>query len=115
MGQPGEHPGTLAIGARVVSGRSRYPASVVWEAIFLLAVLKIPVVYVCAVVWWAIRAEPKPYDGLEPAALAVPPETDPRPGSLRSRRPRPFGGRTHGRPLRTYRRRRAYAQTRVRP
>ena len=40
-----------------------------WEAIFLLVVLKIPVVYVCCVVWWAIRAEPKPFDGLEPALV----------------------------------------------
>jgi hypothetical protein len=30
-----------------------------WEAIFLLLVLKIPLVYLCLVVWWAIRAEPR--------------------------------------------------------
>jgi hypothetical protein len=30
----------------------------VWEALFMLVVLKIPVVYLGAVVWWAIRAEP---------------------------------------------------------
>jgi hypothetical protein len=90
---------------------------VVWEAIFLLAVLKIPMVYVCAVAWYAIRAEPKPYDGLEPAAVVPPPETDPRPGArLGRRRPRrPDGGGTHGRPLRTYRRREAYARARVNP
>jgi hypothetical protein len=29
-----------------------------WEAVFLLVVLKIPVIYLCAVVWWAIKAEP---------------------------------------------------------
>ena len=29
-----------------------------WEGIFLLLVLKIPLIYLCAVVWWAIRAEP---------------------------------------------------------
>jgi len=30
----------------------------VWEAVFMLLILKIPVVYLAAVVWWAIRAEP---------------------------------------------------------
>jgi hypothetical protein len=29
-----------------------------WEGIFLLLILKIPLIYLCAVVWWAIRAEP---------------------------------------------------------
>jgi len=30
----------------------------VWEAVFMLVVLKIPVVYLAAVVWWAVRAQP---------------------------------------------------------
>ena len=29
----------------------------------MLVILKIPVVYLCAVVWWAIRAEPRPLEG----------------------------------------------------
>ena len=29
----------------------------------MLVVLKIPVVYLCAVVWWAIKAEPRPLEG----------------------------------------------------
>jgi hypothetical protein len=29
-----------------------------WEGIFMLLVLKIPLIYLCVVVWWAIRAEP---------------------------------------------------------
>ena len=29
----------------------------------MLVILKIPVVYLCAVVWWAIRAEPLPLEG----------------------------------------------------
>ena len=95
---------------------ARYPAGVVWEAIFLLAVLKIPVIYVCCVAWWAIRAEPRPYDGLEPAVVLSPPDTDPRPGARRWSRSRPPSGRgPHGRPVRTSPRRAAYAQTRVRP
>ena len=30
-----------------------------WEAVFMLVLLKIPLVYLCMVVWWAIRAEPR--------------------------------------------------------
>ena len=44
----------------------------VWEAIFMLVILKIPMVYLAAVVWWAIRAEPRPGDGLEPARTFAP-------------------------------------------
>ena len=29
----------------------------------MLVILKIPVVYLCAVVWWAIKAEPRPLEG----------------------------------------------------
>jgi hypothetical protein len=39
-----------------------------WPIIFLLVVLKIPVVYLCAVIWWAIKAEPRPE---APAALVL--------------------------------------------
>jgi hypothetical protein len=34
-----------------------------WEGIFLLLILKIPLIYLCAVVWWAIRAEPTAESG----------------------------------------------------
>jgi hypothetical protein len=44
----------------------------VWEAIFMLVVLKIPMVYLAAVVWWAIRAEPRPGDESEPVRTLVP-------------------------------------------
>jgi hypothetical protein len=43
-----------------------------WEAIFLLVVLKIPMIYLAVVVWWAIRAEPLPGDGGEPIRAVVP-------------------------------------------
>ena len=43
-----------------------------WEAIFLLVVLKIPMVYLAIVVWWAIRAEPTQGDGRDPAGALVP-------------------------------------------
>jgi hypothetical protein len=35
----------------------------VWEAIFMLGVLKIPMIYLGVVVWWALRAEPRVEDG----------------------------------------------------
>ncbi len=45
----------------------------VWEAIFMLVVLKIPLIYLGAVVWWAVRAEPETAAGGDevgvPAAL----------------------------------------------
>ena len=41
----------------------------------MLAILKIPVVYLCAVVWWAVRAEPRPAEG-----AAVTASLEPRPG-----------------------------------
>ena len=44
----------------------------VWEALFMLVVLKIPVVYLGCVVWWAIRAEPLPEGGLDEAPALVP-------------------------------------------
>jgi hypothetical protein len=47
---------------------------VIWELVFMLVVLKIPVVYLCAVVWWAIRAEPRPLDGAARPVAPAPPE-----------------------------------------
>ncbi len=44
----------------------------VWEAIFMLVVLKIPMVYLAAVVWWAIRAEPHQGGESEPVRAFVP-------------------------------------------
>lgn len=38
-------------------------SSTVWEAIFMLLVLKIPVIYLASVVWYAVRAEPEPAAG----------------------------------------------------
>jgi hypothetical protein len=53
-----------------------------WELIWMLVILKIPVVYLCLVVWWAIRSEPKP---LEPALRPAPIDPEPRPGRPPSR------------------------------
>jgi hypothetical protein len=34
----------------------------VWEIVFMLLILKIPLVWVCVVSWWAIKSEPAPPD-----------------------------------------------------
>ena len=64
-----------------------------WEVVFMLVILKIPVVYLCLVVWWAIRAEPRPP---EAAGRLVPIDTAPCDWNGRRRtptRPLPRGGR----------------------
>ncbi|HEY4621970.1 MAG TPA: hypothetical protein VIG93_09740 [Gaiellaceae bacterium] len=43
-----------------------------WEAIFMLVILKIPLIYLAVVVWWAVRAEPAPHDGTESVGALVP-------------------------------------------
>ena len=65
-----------------------------WELVFMLVVLKIPVVYLCAVVWWAIKAEPRPLEGAAPVVVApeAPPGCDWR-RRWRLRPSRPGGGR----------------------
>jgi hypothetical protein len=66
------------------------------EIVFLMLVLKLPILYLIGVVWWAVRAEPRPP---EPAPLLVPaPDRPPdfrRPG--RSRRPLRGGPHDRGR------------------
>ena len=44
----------------------------VWEAIFMLVVLKIPMVYLGIVVWWAVRAEPGASQGGDEVGALVP-------------------------------------------
>jgi hypothetical protein len=84
-----------------------------FEVLFMMVILKIPIVYLCAVVWWAWRAEPKPPEGAQ--TLAVPLEPEPRaPWFARRllgrspRRPGPRGGLP-----RRVRRREAVARGRV--
>jgi hypothetical protein len=85
---------------------------VVWELVFMLVVLKIPVVYLCAVVWWAVKAEPRPLEGAGAvASLGPAPECDWRSRRARvlRRGPAPRGGRRTGRrPARV-----AYARARA--
>jgi hypothetical protein len=86
---------------------------VVWEAIFLLVVLKIPIVYLCIVVWWAVKAEPRPEDGAALAARVSPTDSGPCDWRDRRRNRLARGGPPRrgprGRPART-----AYARSRGR-
>jgi hypothetical protein len=74
----------------------------VWELIFLMVIMKIPILYLCWVVWWAIKSEPRPEEGA--ALLARTPSDSPGPGPdwRRRRAPRPRPGRPHGGPTRVY-------------
>jgi hypothetical protein len=78
----------------------------VWELIFLMVILKIPIVYLCWIVYWAIKAEPQPEEG-DGALVAVPPDGGPPSRPPRRRRPRPT--RPHGGPTRRYARTRRAA------
>lgn len=71
-----------------------------WELIWMLVILKIPVIYLSLVVWWAIRAKPEP---LEPALVLVTAEVDPRAGWRFLRGPRRPRRGPHGTPSRGYR------------
>ncbi|MFZ0343428.1 MAG: hypothetical protein WAL31_13985 [Gaiellaceae bacterium] len=68
-----------------------------WELVFIMVILKIPIAYLCYVVWYAIKAEPRGRGG--PAGVRVLPDPEP-PGHDRVRRrarrrpPRPHGGPT---------------------
>jgi hypothetical protein len=59
-----------------------------WELVFMMVILKIPLVYLGLVVWYAIKAEPEP--GVDPTEHSVW-----RPFS-RPRGPRPRRGGPHG-------------------
>lgn len=71
----------------------------VWELVFLMVILKIPIVYLCMVVVYAIRAEPSPEEGT--AVTSRLGSDDSGSGGSR-RRPRRFRPRPHGGPSRTY-------------
>ena len=64
------------------------PTAMVWEFVFMMVILKIPIAYLGCVVYWAVKAEPKPP---EPAVVhAGLPEPEPRePWRPRGRTSRP--------------------------
>jgi hypothetical protein len=71
----------------------------VWELVFLMVILKIPIVYLCVVVYYAIKAKPVPGAGAAVTARLGP---DDGLGPVRIRPRRPFRRRPHGGPTRTY-------------
>ena len=72
----------------------------VWELVFLMVILKIPIVYLCAVVWYAIKATPRPEEGAGVTARIGP---DPEPRGFGRLHPRRFARpHPHGGPTRTY-------------
>jgi hypothetical protein len=75
---------------------SRHP---VWELVFLMVILKIPIVSLCCVVYWAIKAEPPPEEGA--AVTARLGGDDSGGGWGRRTRPRRHVPRPHGGPSRT--------------
>ena len=81
----------------------------------MMVILKIPIVYLCAVVWYAWRAEPDPLQGAATRAAGRPEPPEPRcPWEpRRTPDPRPWPARPHGGPVRRYRRREAFARGRV--
>ena len=79
-----------------------------WELIFLMVILKIPIAYLCWIVYWAIKSEPRP-DDAEGALVhvSVGPQPPSRPRGRRPQRP----VRPHGGPTRSYARSRRVAAT----
>jgi len=72
----------------------------VWEIVFLMVILKIPIAYLCSVVWVAIKATPR-RGGSDGVGVRVAPEP-PEGGSAHRRRRRPRPVRPHGSPARAY-------------
>jgi hypothetical protein len=66
-----------------------------WELVFLMVILKIPIVYLCYVVWYAIKAEPRGRGGAAGVRAlpdGLPPSYDRDRRRRRKRPPRPHGG-----------------------
>jgi len=64
-----------------------------------MVILKIPIIYLCFVVYYAIKATPKPEAGASVTAQLGGPDDD---SERRRRRPRPLPFRPHGGPARSY-------------
>jgi hypothetical protein len=75
------------------------PHHQVLELVFLMVILKIPIVYLCFVVYYAIKAKPQPPAGAAVTAQLGPDDFGPRSRIRRSHR---FVPRPHGGPRRTY-------------
>jgi hypothetical protein len=71
-----------------------------WEILFMMLILKIPIVYLCAVVWYAIKAEPEPDSRPEDFSIWRPWR---KPDGPRPRRGSPHGRRDTARATRSRR------------
>jgi hypothetical protein len=69
----------------------------VWEIVFMLVILKIPMIYLCVVCWWAIKSEPSPPDLAEVPVVDDTPPTGGAPRRRRPTRPRPMRPHSPGR------------------
>ena len=69
------------------------------ELIFLMLLMKLPIAYLVAVVWWAVKAEPRPEEGAAVTVVARP-ETPHSDASDRRVRRFPRSTRPHGGPTR---------------
>jgi hypothetical protein len=71
----------------------------VWEFVFLMLIMKIPIAYLCFVVYWAVKSEPRPSEFAALPAQVLPEPRSPwsRPVGARPRRRGP-----HGSPSRSY-------------
>jgi hypothetical protein len=70
-----------------------------WTFVYLMVALKIPIVALLWIVWWAIHAEPEPDTGSGDGG--IPPRRHPRhPSPRRPRRRGPHGDPVHASPPR---------------
>jgi hypothetical protein len=76
------------------------------EILFMMVVLKLPIIYLAAVVYWAVKAEPRPYEG-----ALLPVSDDAGPIRWQPRRPRRDG--PHGSPERRQARRATVSRARA--
>lgn len=63
-----------------------------WELIFMMLVLKLPILYLIGVVWWAVRSSPDPFAPAELVRVAGDdsPRDPAEPCNWRVRRRRPI-------------------------
>jgi hypothetical protein len=59
-----------------------------WELVFMMFVLKLPIAYLIGVVWWAIRAEPRPFEPAVRVGVVDAPRLPSSPCPWRSRHTR---------------------------
>lgn len=72
----------------------------VWEFVFLMLIMKLPIAYLCFVVYWAVKAEPRPPEfAVTPVRLEP---LEPRSPWSRPVRLRPGRRGPHGSPSRGY-------------